>query len=86
MYTIRVDLVMEKSTGEFYLHRRSKKGNHVFRSVTSNGEWVARFTEPILLYKWSDIQFERNYTVYDKDFVGTNLEAARYDANNFIKA
>lgn len=81
----RVDLVRDYETGTYYLHRRSKKGNHLFRSVVDGSYWYTRFTEPVLLYKYSDIQFERNYTLMDSEFVRTFGETAEISSRIFIK-
>ncbi|MEC4565477.1 hypothetical protein L8C07_05925 [Paenibacillus sp. CMAA1739] len=81
----KVDLVRDYETGTYYLHRRSKKGNHLFRNVADGFQWFTRFTEPVLLYKYSDIQFERNYTVMDSEFVSTFGEADKISSRIFIK-
>lgn len=81
----RVNLVTEKETGKYFLHRKSKKGNHVFRSVMHESEWEERFTEPMLLYKWTDIQFGRHFEIEDFETVKTYRDAATISPKVFVK-
>ncbi|WP_336761358.1 hypothetical protein [Paenibacillus sp. USHLN196] len=81
----RVNLVIEKETGRYFLHRKSKKGNHVFRSVIDGSQWEERFTEPTLLYKWADIQFGRHFEVLDFEIVKTYYDSASVSPKVFVK-
>ncbi|QSF43423.1 hypothetical protein [Paenibacillus tianjinensis] len=82
----KVDLVRDRDTGTYYLHRISKKGNHIFRRVVDGSQWYTQFTEPILKYKWSDIQFSRFYDTQDSELVKSYKEAASCSSKIFIKA
>jgi len=80
-----VNLVIEKKTGRYFLHRKSKKGNHVFRSVIDDSEWEERFTEPTLLFKWADIQFGNHFEIEDFETVKTYCDAASISPKVFVK-
>ncbi|OMD67600.1 hypothetical protein BSK50_29975 [Paenibacillus odorifer] len=55
-----VEDFLQFKTGEFYLHKISKRGNHV---VKTNGQWIPVLSVPKLKMGWQHDTFKKHFII-----------------------